>query len=105
MHKIVLQGALFGLLCVSSSFGADDLQKGEKIFLKLCWGCHHQSADAFGPSFSFIANKRSSAEIKAQIVSPGAMYNALGYKRNSMPAFELNGEELDNITAYIESFK
>lgn len=104
MHKIVLQGALLGLLCVSS-FGADDIAKGEKIFLKLCWGCHHQSADAFGPSFSFIANKRSSAEIKGQIVSPDTMYQALGYKRNSMPAFALNNEELDAITVYIESFK
>jgi mono/diheme cytochrome c family protein len=80
-------------------------EKGEKIFLKLCWGCHHQSADAFGPSFAFIAKNRTGGDIKAQIINPDLMYKTLGYKRNSMPPFNLSGEELDEITAYIESFK
>lgn len=104
MRSIVLQGVLAGLLC-TSSFGTDGLQKGEKLFLKLCWGCHHQSADAFGPSFHAIASTRTGGEIKAQIVRPDIMYQTLGYRRNSMPAFVLDNEELESITAYIESFK
>jgi len=104
VHKIALFGVLFGLLC-SPSFGAGSLEKGEKIFLKQCWGCHHQSAEAFGPSFTFIANNRASGDIKAQIINPEQMYRKLGYNRNLMPPFKLNGEELDDITAYIQSFK
>jgi len=38
---------------------------GEMVFKSYCWGCHHQSATAFGPSFEEIATKRSREEIRA----------------------------------------
>ena len=43
---------------------------GEKLFKQYCWGCHHQTSLAFGPSFSEIANKRDSGQIIAHIVNP-----------------------------------
>ena len=80
--------------------------KGDKVFKEYCWGCHHQSAEAFGPSFKSIANKRDKAQIMAQIADPEHTYKSLGYKRNSMPSFsDLNESQLEAITDYIMSFK
>ena len=78
---------------------------GLSIFKEKCWGCHHQTAMAFGPPFSEIAKKRDRSEMIAQILDPEHTYKALGYKRNSMPAFKLSPKELKCITDYIMSFK
>jgi mono/diheme cytochrome c family protein len=80
---------------------------GEKIFKQYCWGCHHQTSVAFGPSFEEIANKRSLGEIQGHIISPKSMYKQLGHKRSVMPSFkdQLSQEELDAITNFIMSYK
>lgn len=78
---------------------------GKAVFETYCWGCHHQSAEAFGPSFTQIASVRSAEEIRAMITDPASVSKAFGYSRNAMPPFELNEEELKSITAYILSFK
>lgn len=85
----------------------NNIQKGEKVFRKYCWGCHHQTSVAFGPSFEQIANKRTQGEIKAHIIAPKSMYKQLGYKRSVMPSFKdtLSNGELDDITNYILSLK
>ena len=79
--------------------------EGKKVFETYCWGCHHQTAMAFGPSFATIASKRTAQEIEAMITDPVAVSKVLGYKRNAMPALKLKSEELKAITAYILSFK
>ena len=78
---------------------------GKKVFETYCWGCHHQTAVAFGPSFAQIASQRNTDEIRGMITDPAAVSKLLGYKRNAMPAFTLNEEELKLITAYILTFK
>ena len=78
---------------------------GKKVFETYCWGCHHQTAVAFGPPFSEIASKRTAAEIQAMITDPAAVSKVLGYKRNAMPAFTLTPAELKAITDYILSYK
>lgn len=78
---------------------------GKAVFETYCWGCHHQTSVAFGPSFEDIASKRSEGEIKGQIIDPKSMYKQLGYKRSVMPAFDLSPKELDLITQYVLSFK
>lgn len=83
-----------------------DGKSGEELFKSYCWGCHHQTAEAFGPSFRTIANKRSKSEIMAQIADPEGTYKDLGYRRNSMPAFDdLSASQLKSLTDYIYSFK
>ena len=83
--------------------GAPD---GLKLFKTYCWGCHHQTAEAFGPSFRSIANKRDKGQIIAQIADPEHTYKSLGYKRNSMPAFnDLNASELNALADFIMQFK
>ena len=78
---------------------------GKKVFETYCWGCHHQSAVAFGPPFSEIASKRSAEEIRAMIADPEHVSKLFGYKRNAMPSFTLKEDELKAITEYILSFK
>ena len=80
---------------------------GEKVFKHYCWGCHHQTSVAFGPSFEEIANRRTVAEIQGHIIAPKSMYKQLGHKRSVMPSFkdELSQEQLDAITNFIMSFK
>ncbi len=80
-------------------------ENGKKVFETYCWGCHHQTAVAFGPSFAEIASKRNADEIRAMITDPASVSKAFGYKRNAMPAFKLSEEELKAITDYILSFK
>jgi len=78
---------------------------GKVVFEKYCWGCHHQTAMAFGPPFSQIADTRSPEEIEAYIISPESMYKSFGYKRTVMTQFHLSDEERKSIVQYILSFK
>jgi len=79
---------------------------GEKLFKEYCWGCHHQTSEAFGPSFKTIASKRNRGQIIAQIVDPKGNFKSLGYKRNSMPSFnDLSPKELEALVDYIMKFK
>ncbi len=83
----------------------NDIMTGKKVFETYCWGCHHQTSVAFGPSFEEIASIRSEGEIKGHIVDPKSMYKQLGHKRSVMPPFNLSQTELDLITEFIFSFK
>jgi len=80
-------------------------KSGKEVFETYCWGCHHQTAVAFGPPFSQIASQRSAEEIQAMITDPERVSKVFGYKRNAMPAFKLTPEEMKAITTYILSFK
>ena len=87
-----------------SFLSADELA-GKKVFETYCWGCHHQTAMAFGPPFAQIAKIRTKQEIKAYIANPRAMYKKFGYKRSVMTQMHLNAKELDTISEYILSYK
>ncbi|MFA6138237.1 MAG: cytochrome c [Sulfurimonas sp.] len=92
------------LFALGSFIQAEELD-GKKVFETYCWGCHHQTAMAFGPSFSEIASKRTQEEIKAYIIQPEAMYKSFGYKRSAMTQLKLKDEELDAVAKYILSYK
>jgi mono/diheme cytochrome c family protein len=92
-------------LLILSSVVIIQAESGKKVFETYCWGCHHQTAVAFGPPFSEIASKRTAAEIEAMVTDPASVSKHFGYSRNAMPAFTLKPEELKAITAYILSYK
>jgi len=96
MKKIYL---LF-LFLLTISLQADKLD-GKKVFETYCWGCHHQTAMAFGPPFSEIASKRTKEEIQAYVISPKSMYKSFGYKRTVMTQLHLNDNELDAISNFV----
>ena len=73
--------------------------------MEKCWGCHHQTEEAFAPSFKWIVNHRKPSEIMAQITNPEVMYKKLGYKRNAMPELNLTPWELKAILNYMMEFK
>ncbi len=99
--------SLFFIILLSNLIYASSLNTGEKVFKAYCWGCHHETSVAFGPSFAEIANKRDVSEIQGHIVSPKSTYKQLGHKRSVMPPFgeKLSQKELDLITEFILSFK
>jgi mono/diheme cytochrome c family protein len=95
----------FSLLMLGFSASSLYATTGKKVFETYCWGCHHQTAVAFGPPFEEIASKRSSEEIKAMITDPESVSKVFKYKRNAMPSFQLSDENLTAITKYILSYK
>lgn len=80
----------------------DPVQLGRQVFMTKCWGCHHQSREAFGPSFAWIASHRDKEIIKAQLLDPLNTSQALGYKRSAMPKIDLSREEMEAIISYID---
>ncbi len=78
---------------------------GKKVFETYCWGCHHQTSVAFGPSFMEIATMRTREEVEGMITDPASVSKVFGYKRSAMPPFELNTDELKAITDYIFTYK
>ena len=96
---------LSALVIITGMLTALQAAEGKKVFETYCWGCHHQTAVAFGPPFTEIASKRSADEIRGMITDPGAVSKVFGYKRSAMPPFSLNKEEMDAITAYVLSYK
>lgn len=107
MKKVYITLALLINVISADPINNNDLDTGEKVFKAYCWGCHHETSLAFGPSFAQIANTRTKGEIQGQIVTPQSMYKQLGYKRTAMPAFgdTLSQKEIDLITDFIISFK
>ncbi len=79
----------------------DSAQLGRQVFMNKCWGCHHQTKEAFGPPFSWIVGNRDEETIRAHISEPKRMYKELGYKRSAMPKIDLKMEEMDAIMSYI----
>ncbi len=92
------------LLTLASLLFSSEMD-GKKVFETYCWGCHHQTAVAFGPPFTEIADKRSKDEIEAYIIEPKAMYKAFGYKRTVMTQLKLNDKEISALSEYILSYK
>ena len=92
------------LLALSSLLFSSEMD-GKKVFETYCWGCHHQTAVAFGPPFTEIASKRTKEEIEAYIIEPKAMYKAFGYKRSVMTQLKLNDQEIHALSKYILSYK
>ena len=82
-------------------------KNGEQVFRAYCWGCHHQTSMAFGPSFAQIAKSRTKEQIITHIMAPKSDYKQLGYKRSVMPGFgeTLKQKELDLIVKFIYSCK
>jgi mono/diheme cytochrome c family protein len=99
--KRVISISIFSLIFTTTLFATD----GKKVFETYCWGCHHQSAVAFGPPFEEIASKRTASEIRAMIIDPKGVSKIFGYSRNAMPSFNLSDENLTSITNYILSYK
>lgn len=99
MKKIIL----ILLVALSCSLAAES--EGKAVFEKYCWGCHHQTAMAFGPPFNEIAKKRSFEEIQAYILDPESMYKAFGYKRTAMSKLTLTDKEREVVAKYILTYK
>ncbi len=105
-NKKILLILVLAMLPVLSAASNVKKDKGLALFKTYCWGCHHQTAVAFGPSFESIANKRNKGQIIAQIINPEKNYKNLGYRINSMPSFsDLNSTQINELVKFIYKFK
>ena len=77
---------------------------GEGVFLEKCWGCHHPTERAFGPSFRWISRHRTPSQILAQLADPKAAAKHLG-GLGVMPRIPLTQEEIRALLAFIEECK
>jgi len=103
-ERVTMKIKIVLLLTFCFTLQAQELS-GKRVFQTYCWGCHHQTAVAFGPPFTEIASKRTKEEIEAYIIEPKAMYKAFGYKRTVMTQFKLKDEEISALSKYILSYK
>lgn len=76
---------------------------GREVFLARCWGCHHPTHTAFGPSFRDIGKKRHRSWILAQLVDPKITAKHLGYSRSAMPKMPLSEQEIEVLVQYIKA--
>lgn len=78
---------------------------GKEVFMAKCWGCHHPTEKAFGPSFQWIIQHRHPSWIQAQLLNPEITAIHLGYKRNAMPKISLTAEEIESLLAFMKEQK
>lgn len=78
---------------------------GHSVFMAKCWGCHHDTSRAFGPSLKKIATTRSKEMIKVHLDDPTINAINLGYEKATMPKIPLTEEEKEMLAQYISSFK
>ncbi|MFN3813849.1 MAG: cytochrome D1 domain-containing protein [Aquificaceae bacterium] len=90
---------------VNKSRRFDAAQLGYQVFMEKCWGCHHTTRQAFGPSLRSSIQNRDKALIIAQILDPENAYRLLGYTRNAMPRINLRDEELKALINFMEVLK
>lgn len=81
----------------------ESIHWGREVFLARCWGCHHPTHTAFGPSFREIAKKRNRSWIYAQLLDPKMTAKHLGYSRSAMPKIPLSAHEIEVLVRYIQS--
>ncbi|PHS59229.1 MAG: cytochrome C [Sulfurimonas sp.] len=105
MQRYILSVLFFTISLYSSEIYTKKQLTGKEVFETYCWGCHHQTAMAFGPPFSEIAAKRTYEEIQAYIIDPELMYKSFGYKRSAMSKLKTTQEEREAVAKYILSYK
>ena len=98
---------LFIMIAMLIMIGSHSNASGKVVFETYCWGCHHETSVAFGPSFQEIANKRTKTQMITHISAPKSDFKELGYKRSVMPSFgtTLDKKELDLIIDFIMAQK
>ncbi|HIQ30915.1 MAG TPA: cytochrome C [Aquifex aeolicus] len=69
---------------------------GEEVFMAKCWGCHHSTREAFGPSLEWIVTNRSRDYIESKLK---------GLLGGSMPKIPLSFREIRALISFMEAIK
>ncbi|WP_295102105.1 cytochrome D1 domain-containing protein [uncultured Candidatus Kuenenia sp.] len=80
----------------------DPIQLGGEVFRQKCWGCHHPTYEAFGPSFRWIYENSNENMIRAYITNPQTAYKTLGYAKATMPEIKTGAEEVEFLLSFIK---
>ncbi|MBI4687036.1 MAG: c-type cytochrome [Nitrospirae bacterium] len=87
---------------VNKSRRYDPIQLGGEVFRQKCWGCHHPTHEAFGPSFKWVYENRDEKMIRAHISDPQSTHKSLGYQKTSMPKMKITSEEMEFLFSFIK---
>jgi cytochrome c2 len=93
---------VFGALPVLAQ-NAGDAANGEKIYAaQRCSLCHKigETGGAMGPSLTTVGDTRDLAWLKKYLVDPKGVDPA-----NKMPAVKVEGQDLDDLVAYMLTLK
>jgi mono/diheme cytochrome c family protein len=81
------------------------IDRGRSLFTEYCMGCHHPEYDAFAPAYAVVAGERNIREIVGQIKFPYSSSRILGYRKQTMPKFDLTDPEIRALGAYVYSYR
>ena len=84
----------------------ESLKSGKNVYLIHCANCHSiNMSGSFGKDFNLVSYERTKDEIEAYIVQPNILYKTFGYSSNAMPSLPLTGQEIADVTEYIDSLQ
>ena len=81
------------------------IEGGRSLFREYCMGCHHPEYDAFAPAYAVVAGERNIREVVGQIKFPYSSSRVLGYRKQTMPKFDLTDPEIRALGAYVYSYR
>ncbi len=83
-----------------------DIKNGIEVYKQNCASCHGTNMNGgMGKDFNIVSYTRKKEDIVKYIVSPERMYKEFGYSSNAMPTLPLTGEEIEDVSEYIDSLQ
>ena len=91
------------LLFIALSLSAD-IENGKDVYAQNCANCHRvDMRGGMGKDFNIVSYTRTKEEIMAYALAPESMYKQFGYSANAMPRIPLSGEQVRDVSEYIDS--
>ncbi len=96
---------LFIILSMTLILSAD-IENGKEVYAQNCANCHSVAmTGGMGPDFNLVSYKRKREDIVKYITSPSTTFRSFGYNANAMPELPLSPEDIDDVSAYIDSIQ
>ena len=82
------------------------IEEGKGVYLQNCANCHSVAmTGGMGPDFNIVSYKRKRVDVEKYIDSPSTHFRAFGYNANAMPELPLLPQEIEDVSAYIDSLQ
>ncbi len=93
------------LFFITLSLSAD-IENGKDVYAQNCANCHRTDMrGGMGKDFNIVSYNRTKEEIMAYATAPADMYKQFGYSANAMPTIPLSGEQVRDVSEYIDSLQ
>lgn len=83
-----------------------EIEHGKHVYAANCAICHTvNGGNLMGPDMNIVSYTRSNKDIADYIKDPYAHYARFGYSANAMPTLPLPDNDIQAVTAYIDSLQ